>query len=106
MLRATIDTALVIASSMILLPCGHREALPEVQRQMRLINHAYPDPRVLRFTDEVVREASALHGPPGSEPESELRAAAQQAIERLRTLLETLPSPPPIGRDRRRARAR
>jgi hypothetical protein len=95
MLPTPIDNSLVIAASMALMPCGHPEALPEVQRQMRLINRAYPDPGVLRCTDEVVRSATILHGPPGDDSESERRHRMQAALERLRACLEGLPHLPP-----------
>jgi hypothetical protein len=95
MLPTQVDNSLVIATSMALMPCGHPEALPEVQRQMRLINQAYADPAVLRCTDEVVRYAAALHGPPGDDSESERRHRMRTALERLRACLEGLPHPSP-----------
>ncbi|HUQ26022.1 MAG TPA: hypothetical protein VM140_10145 [Burkholderiales bacterium] len=105
MLPAAINGALVISGSMALLASGHPDALPEVQRQMRLINQAYPDPGVLRLTDECVRYAAALHGMPGGESEDSRRRKARAAVGRLRAHLETLPQPNP-GTLRRRARAR
>jgi len=105
MLPSAIDSSLVIAASMLLMPCGHPDALLEVQRQMRLINRAYPDPGVLRATDDVVRHATRLHGPPVTEPESERREGARAAVGRLRALLESLPLTARLA-PKTRARAR
>ena len=89
MLPTVIDTSLVIATSMTLMPSGHPDALREVQRQMRLINQAYRDPTVLRLTDEAVRYAALLHAPPGDESEDSRRERALAALEDLRCFLES-----------------
>jgi hypothetical protein len=94
MLTTAIDNSLVIAGSMMLMPSGHPDALLEVQRQMRLINQAYSNPEVLRLTDDVVRCAGVLHGPPGADSEVQRRQSARSALERLRNLLALLPDPP------------
>ena len=107
MIPVTVDNSLVIAASMALLPSGHPDALREVQRQMRLINKAYPDPAVLRLTDECVRHVAVLHGPPGGDDEETRRSRARAAIGRLRAHLEGLPEIEPRRLNRRpRARTR
>src|SRR4051812_40665291 len=104
MLTTAIDNSLVIAGSMMLMPSGHPDALLEVQRQMRLINQAYSDPNVLRLTDDVVRSAAILHGPPGADPEVRRRQRARDALERLRNVLERLPEPTPLAPRKTRVR--
>ena len=105
MLPSPIESSLLIAESMLLLPCGHPDALWEVQRQMRLVNAACGDAVVLRLTDNVVQAAARLHGLPGEESEEERRARARAAITRLWTCLELLPQPKAQAQ-RRRAGAR
>src|SRR5262245_16523595 len=105
LLPITVDNSLVIASSMMLMPCGHPDAVQEVQRQMHLINQAYSHPDVLRLTDDCVRHATVLHGPPGSDSEGLRRSRARAAIERLRACLEGIPPPAPQTL-RKRVRAR
>ena len=95
MLLTWVDNALAITSSMALLPCGHPDALPEVQRQMRMIIQSYSDPTVLRLGDDVVRHAALLHGEPGGDSEDLRRERARAAVGRLRACLENLPDPGP-----------
>jgi hypothetical protein len=101
-----VHSSLVICESMLLLARGHPEALRELQRQMRLVNDAYGDATVLRLTDEVVRAATILHGPPGLDDEFLLRQRAKVSLSRLRQALALLPAPrpPPIRPPKRTPR--
>src|SRR4051794_4297269 len=95
MIPSPIESALLIADSMMLMPCGHPDALWEVQRQMRLVNDAYGDPMVLRLTDNVVQAAARLHGRPSEDTEEVRRGRGRGAIVKLWTCLELLQAPSP-----------
>src|SRR5258708_25281919 len=102
MMSTPIESSLLIAESMMLMPCGHPDALGEVQRQMRLINTAYhPDVVVLRLTEQVVQAAAKLHDSPGAESEELRRGRGRGALAKLWTYLELLPDPKPRRRSAR-----